>query len=54
MSAAMEMRKDLQDEFSKKNGIKLGFMSFFLKASTVALQSSPIVNAGKNKSIIPS
>lgn len=49
MSATMECRKELQDEFSKKHGVKLGFMSFFIKASTMALQSSPIVNAGLEK-----
>lgn len=46
MTNAMEMRKDLQDDFQKKHNVKLGFMSFFIKASTMALQSSPIVNAG--------
>jgi len=45
MSACMEARKELQDDFTKKHGVKLGFMSFFIKAATQALQSSPIVNA---------
>lgn len=45
MTNAMDMRKELQDEFQKKHNVKLGFMSFFIKASTMALQSSPIVNA---------
>lgn len=53
MSNAMEMRKELQDEFSKKHGVKLGFMSFFVKASTMALKSSPIVNAGLEKNLFP-
>jgi len=45
MSSVMECRKELQDEFTKKHGVKLGFMSFFVRAATMALQSSPIVNA---------
>lgn len=45
MSAAMDMRKDFQDLFVKKYGIKLGFMSFFLKAATMALEEMPVVNA---------
>jgi len=47
MSALMETRKELQEDFTKKHGVKLGFMSFFVKAATKALQSSPIVNAGR-------
>eukprot|EP00352_Strombidinopsis_acuminata_P009255 CAMPEP_0176377144 /NCGR_PEP_ID=MMETSP0126-20121128/28682_1 /TAXON_ID=141414 ORGANISM="Strombidinopsis acuminatum, Strain SPMC142" /NCGR_SAMPLE_ID=MMETSP0126 /ASSEMBLY_ACC=CAM_ASM_000229 /LENGTH=413 /DNA_ID=CAMNT_0017738863 /DNA_START=50 /DNA_END=1291 /DNA_ORIENTATION=+ len=45
MSAYMEMRKDVQDAFLKKHGIKLGFMSGFMKASTQALKEQPVVNA---------
>lgn len=45
MSEAMNIRKKYQDEFVKRYGIKLGFMSFFLKASTIALQEIPIVNS---------
>jgi 2-oxoglutarate dehydrogenase E2 component (dihydrolipoamide succinyltransferase) len=45
MSEAMSIRSKYQDEFSKKYGIKLGFMSFFLKAATVALTEMPVVNA---------
>ena len=45
MSEVMNYRNNFQEEFSKKYGIKLGFMSFFLKASTLALQEMPIVNA---------
>ena len=41
----MEMRKELQDDFVKANGIKLGFMSFFAKAAANALQRHPIINA---------
>ncbi len=45
MSAIMEMRKENQDDFQKRYGVKLGFMSFFIKASVLALKSFPIVNA---------
>jgi 2-oxoglutarate dehydrogenase E2 component (dihydrolipoamide succinyltransferase) len=38
-------RKELQDEFQKAHGIKLGFMSFFVKAAANALQRYPLVNA---------
>lgn len=41
----MEFRKAHQDTFTKKYGIKLGFMSAFLKASAYALQDQPVVNA---------
>ena len=45
MSAVMGLRKKLQDQFTSKYGIKLGFMSFFVKASIDALQEYPAVNA---------
>ena len=45
MSAIMQVRKDLKDAFEKKHGVKLGFMSFFLKAAVHALQKIPAVNA---------
>jgi len=45
LSAVMDMRKALQDDFVKANGIKLGFMSFFAKAAANALQKYPVVNA---------
>ena len=45
MSEVMNMRTKFQDEFSKKYGIKLGFMSFFLRASAIALTEMPIVNS---------
>ncbi len=45
MSAVMNMRKQFQDDFTKKHGIKLGFMSFFVKASVEALKAFPAVNA---------
>jgi len=45
MSAVMELRKKYQDDFVKKNGVKLGFMSFFTKAVVHALREVPAVNA---------
>lgn len=42
----MEMRKIYKDAFLKKYGLKLGFMSVFVKAAAYALQSEPVVNAG--------
>jgi 2-oxoglutarate dehydrogenase E2 component (dihydrolipoamide succinyltransferase) len=45
MGAVMELRKLYQDEFVKRHGMKLGFMSFFTKAVTHALQAVPQVNA---------
>ena len=41
----MELRKSYKDDFLKKHGIKLGFMSAFIKASSYALQHQPVVNA---------
>jgi len=45
MSNAMSMRSEYKDVFMKTHQLKLGFMSFFLKASAVALQEMPSVNA---------
>jgi 2-oxoglutarate dehydrogenase E2 component (dihydrolipoamide succinyltransferase) len=45
MSSVIEMRKENQEDFQSKYGIKLGFMSFFVKACIVALKSFPAVNA---------
>jgi 2-oxoglutarate dehydrogenase E2 component (dihydrolipoamide succinyltransferase) len=45
MSGVMALRAKYQDEFVKKNGIKLGFMSFFVKAVVHALKEVPAVNA---------
>ena len=45
LGKVMAMRKELQDDFVKANGIKLGFMSFFAKAAANALQKYPVVNA---------
>ena len=45
MQSIMEMRKDYQEDFQKKYSVKLGFMSFFVKATVVALKNFPAVNA---------
>ena len=45
MSHIIEMRKENQEDFQSRYGIKLGFMSFFVKACLVALKSFPAVNA---------
>lgn len=45
MFAVMELRKQYQDQFVKKYGIKLGFMSFFVKAAIEALKEFPAVNS---------
>ena len=45
MSAVMALRKELQEDFSKKHGVKLGFMSFFIKAVVDALQAIPSINS---------
>ena len=48
MSAVIEIRKRHNEEFQKRYGIKLGFMSFFVKASISALKAFPQVNAEIN------
>jgi 2-oxoglutarate dehydrogenase E2 component (dihydrolipoamide succinyltransferase) len=45
MSAVMELRKRRNEQFEKRHGIKLGFMSFFVKASIGALKAFPELNA---------
>ena len=45
MSAIMALRKEIQDDFVAKHGVKLGFMSFFVKACVAALKDVPAVNA---------
>ncbi|MDA7714269.1 2-oxoglutarate dehydrogenase complex dihydrolipoyllysine-residue succinyltransferase [Candidatus Pelagibacter sp.] len=45
MTGIMEMRKENQEDFQKRYGIKLGFMSFFVKACVAALKTFPSVNA---------
>ncbi|MES2981464.1 MAG: dihydrolipoyllysine-residue succinyltransferase [Verrucomicrobiota bacterium] len=44
MTAVMELRKGVQDDFLKKHGVKLGFMSFFVKAVAQALKDVPSIN----------
>jgi 2-oxoglutarate dehydrogenase E2 component (dihydrolipoamide succinyltransferase) len=45
MQAVMDMRKKYQERFEKEHGVRLGFMSFFVKAAVHALKKYPIVNA---------
>ena len=45
MNSIIQMRQDYQEDFQKKYSVKLGFMSFFVKASVVALKNFPAVNA---------
>ena len=44
MSAVQKLRADSQDAFTKKHGVKLGFMSFFIKATVEALKAVPAIN----------
>jgi 2-oxoglutarate dehydrogenase E2 component (dihydrolipoamide succinyltransferase) len=45
MTAVQELRAKSQDAFTKKNGLKLGFMSFFIKAAVEALKAVPAINS---------
>ena len=45
MSEVMKMRSQYKDEFQKKYGVKLGFMSFFVKACVIGLKNYPAINA---------
>jgi len=45
MHSIMQMKQDYKEDFKKKYSVKLGFMSFFVKASVVALKNFPAVNA---------
>ena len=45
MAPVMEMRKRFQEKFEKEHGVKLGFMSFFVKAAVHALKKFPMLNA---------
>ncbi|MEO6018295.1 MAG: 2-oxoglutarate dehydrogenase complex dihydrolipoyllysine-residue succinyltransferase [Polaromonas sp.] len=45
MAPVMEMRKRMQERFEKEHGVKLGFMSFFVKAAVHALKKFPLLNA---------
>ena len=52
MAPVMDMRKRFQDKFEKEHGIKLGFMSFFVKAAVHALKKYPVLNASVDGSDI--
>jgi 2-oxoglutarate dehydrogenase E2 component (dihydrolipoamide succinyltransferase) len=45
MTAVMQLRSQYQETFQKRHGVKLGFMSFFVKAVVDALQTVPAMNA---------
>ncbi|WP_199851371.1 2-oxo acid dehydrogenase subunit E2, partial [Escherichia coli] len=45
MQSVMDLRARWKDRFAEKHGVKLGFMSFFVKAVTRALERFPVVNA---------
>ena len=52
MAPVMEMRKKFQDKFEKEHGVKLGFMSFFVKAAVAALKKYPVINASVDQNDI--
>ncbi|NMM76425.1 dihydrolipoamide succinyltransferase [Acidovorax sp. SRB_14] len=52
MAPVMELRKKFQDSFTKEHGVKLGFMSFFVKAAVHALKKFPVINASVDGSDI--
>jgi 2-oxoglutarate dehydrogenase E2 component (dihydrolipoamide succinyltransferase) len=45
MQPVMDMRKRFQEKFEKEHGVKIGFMSFFVKAAVAALKKYPVLNA---------
>ncbi len=45
MSGVMALRKEMQEEFTKRHGVKLGFMSFFIKSVVDALKAVPAINS---------
>jgi 2-oxoglutarate dehydrogenase E2 component (dihydrolipoamide succinyltransferase) len=45
MTSVIQLRKEMQEEFTRKNGVKLGFMSFFIKSVVDALEAVPMMNA---------
>ena len=45
MSGVMALRKEMQEEFTKRHGVKLGFMSFFIKSVVDALKAVPSINS---------
>jgi 2-oxoglutarate dehydrogenase E2 component (dihydrolipoamide succinyltransferase) len=52
MAPVMEMRKRFQEKFEKEHGVKIGFMSFFVKAAVAALKRYPVLNASVDGSDI--
>ena len=52
MAPLMDMRKRFQEKFEREHGVKLGFMSFFVKAAVAALKKYPIINASVDGSDI--
>ncbi|MBK1715155.1 2-oxoglutarate dehydrogenase complex dihydrolipoyllysine-residue succinyltransferase [Rubrivivax gelatinosus] len=52
MAPVMEMRKRFQERFEKEHGVKIGFMSFFVKAAVAALKKYPVLNASVDGSDI--
>ena len=52
MAPVMAMRKKFQEKFEKEHGVKLGFMSFFVKAAVHALKKYPVINASVDGSDI--
>ncbi len=52
MAPVMEMRNKYKDKFEKEHGVKLGFMSFFVKAAVAALKKYPVLNASVDGSDI--
>jgi len=52
MAPVMEMRKRFQEKFEKEHGVKIGFMSFFVKAAVHALKKFPVLNASVDGSDI--
>ena len=53
LGAVMDIRKRYRDSFEKKHGVRIGFMSFFIKAAIEALRKFPVVNASiENSEII--
>jgi 2-oxoglutarate dehydrogenase E2 component (dihydrolipoamide succinyltransferase) len=52
LAEVVKLRKALGEQFEKANGVKLGFMSFFVKAATEALKRYPVINASVDGSDI--
>lgn len=52
MAPVMDLRKKYQDKFEKEHGVRLGFMSFFVKAAVAALKKYPVLNASVDGSDI--